>query len=344
MKKFLLIIIILLIPQTLSAGRYAGDFMMIGSGVRPLGMGGAFAAVADNGSAIYWNASGLAQIKEIEIEVMRAFLYNNEAAYDFFSFCIPLPANTTIGISFTQLSIDDIPFYDEKWLIGTNVDIRSSDVEEQLTGIPDGTFSSTDQLFEFAFAKNLSNIINLGWALFDLPVDLYFGGTFKYIKRNIGKMIPNKLKKYTGEGTGFDLSFMIKTDFALLTDVDWLGAIKFALNLQDVAGTEITWDTKSRHSDEIITNPKIGLAIVQPLDFIKSEIILAYDWDNTYKLTRNAGLEFTYNNQLSFRSGLYDKYFSAGMGIQYKRYNINYAFITNNDLGNSHRVGLTINF
>ena len=325
-----------MLPQILFAGRFASDFIIIGSGVRPLGMGGAFAAVSDNGSAIYWNASGLAQIKEIEAEVMRAFLYNNLAAYDFFSFCIPLPANTTIGISFTQLSIDDIDLYEEKWLVGTNVDIRSSDVEQQLTGIPDGTFSSTDQLFEFAFAKKVSQILNLGWSLFDLPVDYYIGGTFKYIKRN--------LYKNMGTGMGFDLSFMIKTDFALLTDVDWLGAIKFAINLQDVAGTEITWDTKSKHSDEIITNPKLGLAVVQPLEFIKSEIILAYDWDNMYELTRNVGLEFTYNNQLSFRSGLYDKHFSAGMGIRYKRYNINYAFITNVDLGNSHRVGLTVNF
>lgn len=309
--------------------------MMIGSGVRPLGMGGAFAAVADNGSAIYWNASGLAQIKKIEAEVMRAFLYSNQAAYDFFSFCIPLPANTTIGISFTQLSVDDIPRYDEDWLIGSNVYIRSSDITEQLTGNPDGSFSSTDQLFEFAFAKNVSQIINLGWALFDLPLDLYFGGTFKYIKRNLYDKM--------GTGMGFDISFMIKTDFALLTDVDWLGSIKFATNLQDVAGTEITWNTESKHVDEIITNPKLGLAVVQPLEFIKSELILAYDWDNMYKLTNHVGLEFIYNNQLSLRSGFYDNHFSAGMGIKYKRYNINYAFITNSDLGHSHRVGLTAN-
>ena len=335
-KTFLIFIFILLIPLVLSAGRYAGDFMMIGTGVRPLGMGGAFAAVADNGNAIYWNASGLAQIKEIEAEAMHAFLYKELAVYDFLSFCIPLPANTTIGISVTRLSINNIPLYDEKWLVGTTVDKRSSDVNSHLTGNPDGTFSSSDQLFEFAFAKNVFHIFDLGWALFDLPVDLYFGGTFKFIKRN--------LYKNMGTGMGFDFSSMLKTDFALLTDVDWLGAIKFAINLQDVAGTEITWDTKSKHRDEIITNPKIGLAVVQPLDFINSELILAYDWDNMYKYTRHMGAEFNYHNLISVRSGLYDNHFSAGLGIKYKRYNINYAFITNSDLGNSHRIGLTVNF
>lgn len=334
MKKFLILIVILL-PQILFAGRYAGDFMMIGCGVRPLGMGGTFAAIADDGSAIFWNASGLSQIRKAEVETMRAFLYKNLATYDFMSVCIPLPAKTTIGFSMTRLNVDNIPFYDEKWLVGTNVDERSADVEQQLTGNPDGTFSSSDLLVEFAFSKNIFQEINLGWILFHLPIDYYFGGTFKYIKRD--------LYENSGTGMGFDISFMIKSDFALLTDIDWLGSIKYAINLQDVAGTEITWDTSSKHRDMIITNPKFGLAVIQPLDFIKSELILAYDWDNMYKYTRHFGAEFNYDNFLFLRSGIFDKDFSAGIGIKYKSYGLDYAFITNN-LGNSHRVGLTFQF
>jgi len=34
-----------------------------------------FSAVADNGSAIYWNASGIAQITDIEVQFMHAFLF-----------------------------------------------------------------------------------------------------------------------------------------------------------------------------------------------------------------------------------------------------------------------------
>ena len=337
MRKILIhIFLIILLPGILFAGRYAGDFILIGSGVRPLGMGGAFTAVANNGSAIYWNSSGLAQIRDIEIEVMRAFLYKNLATYDFFSFCIPLPANTTIGISFTQLSIDDIPFYSEEWLVGTNVYIRSRDVDLHLTGEPDGFFSSNDQLFEFAFAKNFSQVINLGWLLFDLPVEYYIGGTFKYIKKD--------LYKFLGSGMGGDISFMVKTDFALITDIDWLGEIKFALNLQDIGGTKITWDTRSKHTDEIITNPKYGLALIQPLNFIKSEINLAFDWNTMYEYNRHIGVELIYKDLLSFRSGLFNEHFTAGMGIRYKKFLINYAFITNDDLGGSHRVGVTANF
>ena len=54
-KRTLVVIVIMLTALPLVAGRYAGDFMMIGAGVRSLGMGGAFCALADDGSAIYWN-------------------------------------------------------------------------------------------------------------------------------------------------------------------------------------------------------------------------------------------------------------------------------------------------
>jgi len=82
MKKIIVILAVLFFSVSLSAGRYAGDFMVIGSGVRSSGMGKAFTAVANDGSAIYWNAAGIAQMRETEIGLMRAFLYNGLASYD----------------------------------------------------------------------------------------------------------------------------------------------------------------------------------------------------------------------------------------------------------------------
>lgn len=316
------------------AGRYAGDFMLIGPGVRAVGMGSAFTAVADDGSATFWNGAGLAQLERANLEFMHAFLYENLAAYDFLSFSLPLPAKTTIGISYTQLVIDDIPVYDEKWLV-YNVDIRSSDVDLQLTGDPDGYFRSRDQVFKFVFSKNITQVINLGWDLFELPIEYYGGAVFKYIKRN--------LYDYVGTGTGFDISFMVKTDFALLTDVDWLGKIKFGTNIQDIAGTAVSWDTASKHSDEVITGVRYGLAIDQPLDFINSNCIISVDWGEIYDYKKHFGAEFTYKNLISIRSGLDDEQFTAGLGLKFKDYRLDYAFINNSELGATNRIGLRIN-
>jgi hypothetical protein len=50
-------------------------FKDLGVGARPLGMGGAYVATADDGNAVLWNASGLAQLDRQEITAMFAALY-----------------------------------------------------------------------------------------------------------------------------------------------------------------------------------------------------------------------------------------------------------------------------
>jgi hypothetical protein len=50
-------------------------FKDIGSGVRPMGMGGAYTALADDGNSPMWNSAGLAQIKEDELAFAYSALY-----------------------------------------------------------------------------------------------------------------------------------------------------------------------------------------------------------------------------------------------------------------------------
>ena len=337
MKRILISIGIICIVVSLSAGRYAGDFLVIGTGVRAAGMGGAFAAVADDGSAIYWNPAGLSQIKNMEIGLMRAFLYQGLAFYDNFSYSQPLPNNVTIGVNWTRLTIDDIPIFSEEWLI-YNVDYRSSFKEFNLPGVPDGFMKSTDDVVQFAFSKHVHYDLNLGWLFFDLPFDLNFGANIKYIKR--------KIDENMGSGTGFDFGFLAKTDLAILFEKDWLGKIKFGINYQDVGGTTITWnveDDSSDRTDEILYNTKVGVAVYQPLKPINSTIILSMDTDYIYGKTRHFGFEFIYKNILGVRTGLYQKNFSAGISIKFYDFNVDYAFVTNT-LANTNRIGLRINF
>jgi hypothetical protein len=334
--KYVIIIAIASIGTGLFAGRYAGDFMMIGAGVRPLGMGGAYSAIANDGNAIYWNSSGIAQIRDPEITIMHAFLYKGIAAYDNVSYCQPLPNEVTIGLNLTRLTIDDIPSFDEKYLIGHNVDERINNSDFHLPGIPDGSFKSTDDLYQFAFSKHLRYNLNMGWLFFAIPVDLYMGANIKYIKRQIRDKI--------GTGTGFDLSYLIKTDMSSLFDIEGLGKISFATNFQDVAGTEITWgETDNFHKDEILFNSKVGVAIEQPITTLKSKVVVAYDVDYVYKKTRHFGLDWEYDSKANLRFGYYDKNFSVGASVKVYGINIDYAAITN-PLGLTNRMGLRFSF
>ncbi|HQB40727.1 MAG TPA: hypothetical protein PL139_03120 [Candidatus Cloacimonadota bacterium] len=335
MRRITVLLIGMALISSLFAGRYAGDFMEIGSGIKSISMGGAYTSIADEGSAIYWNASGIAQIRDNQVFAMRAFLYNGLASYDNISYCHALPNGVTIGANWTRLTIDDIPIFSESHLVGTNIDQRSAFAELQLTAIPDGKFKSTDDLFQFAFAKHIHQDADLGWYLFVLPIDYYLGINFKYIKR--------QMFEYSGDGTGFDASFLLKTNLGVLIDQEWMGTIATGMNIQDISGTNITWDTQSRHQDEILFNTKFGISYNQPLPALESDFTIAYDKDFVYDKTDHFGAEFNYKNKAQLRMGVYDGNFAAGVGLLLSRVDVDYAFVTNN-LGNTNRVGLTYKF
>jgi hypothetical protein len=330
----LFIALLVISSSVLCAGSFAGDFMSIGNGVTAAGLGGAFAAVANDASAIYWNSAGISQIRQTEFSIMRAFLYQNLAAYDNISICQPLPNEVTIGLNWTRLTIDDIPVFLEEHLVH-NVDFRSAYLEFNLPGNPDRSIVSTDDLFQIAFSKHIHREVNLGWMFFDIPTDLHLGANAKFIKR--------KIDTFTGSGIGFDMSLLFKTSLAVLFEQDWLGQISFGMNIQDIGNSTISWNTPSSHTDEVPMNTKIGFAIEQPVPKIKSIFTISYDVDSVYDKVKHFGLSCDYNDFAVLRLGLNDSDFATGVSIKYNRFILDYAFITN-VIANTNRLGLRYRF
>jgi hypothetical protein len=92
-----------------AVGTSAATFLEIGVGARAMGMGGAYAAVANDASALYWNPAGLAWVRNIEIEATHnSWLIGS--SHDFVGLVVPVPAiNSTIGVSFLTLGFGDQP-------------------------------------------------------------------------------------------------------------------------------------------------------------------------------------------------------------------------------------------
>ena len=91
-------------------GTSTANFLKIGTGARPVGMGGAFCAVADDATAAYWNPAGLAALRVPEVSAMHLKWFQ-DTNYQFLSYAHPLGGKSTIGGSVYYLSVDDIQGY-----------------------------------------------------------------------------------------------------------------------------------------------------------------------------------------------------------------------------------------
>jgi hypothetical protein len=111
-KVFIKICCGLLLWLSLAPGAFAQrDQIFVGT--RPLSMGGAFLAVADDGNAIYWNPAGLARMERIQASFMHADLFGigiNSNYASFLSrlyFIPPLTDYLTFGVDWFGLKAGD---------------------------------------------------------------------------------------------------------------------------------------------------------------------------------------------------------------------------------------------
>jgi hypothetical protein len=332
LKKFLLItcISIIFIPsinaQTVF-GKYAGEFMAIGVGGRPLGMGGAFTAVANDITAGYYNPAGLANLNYPQISLMHAEHFGDLVNYDYGSVAIPFGSDMSFGVSAVRLGVDGIhdtrnALYDAN---GDGIiDINRGD---RLDYDAISEFSNQDWVFYLTFAKRHSE-------------KFYWGANVKIIRRDIAE--------FGATGIGFDVG-------ALYTPIEnlYLGA-----NIQDVTTTLVAWSTG--RNELVSPTAKVGAAYM--LHILGGTITTAIDFDVRFENRRSSayanlgpisfdthgGLEYTFKNLFSIRGGYNDvKQFTVGAGVKLPKLNIDYSFARFSyaeldRLPDTHRISLIL--
>ena len=128
MKKFWIfsLIIGIAFSQTVSnTGTKAAQFLKIGPGARPIGMGEAFVAVASGALATYWNPAGLAETPGY------SYFFTNSKwlagiQYDYLAFALPIPRRGVIGGALTYLGTDKMEVTTETDPEGTGEYFRYS--------------------------------------------------------------------------------------------------------------------------------------------------------------------------------------------------------------------------
>lgn len=319
----LLFLAVLSVQVSAQAPKYSNEFLSIGVGARALAMSNTQVSFVNDGTAGYWNPSGLlGMTSDRQLSLMHAEYFAGIAKYDYGSFAIKFDENSAGALSVIRFGVDDIPNTTE--LIDNQGNIDYNRVT---------SFSAADYGILFSYARNLEKIKGL-----------QIGGNVKIVRRVIGD--------FAGSW-GFGLDFGAQYKYK-----NW----NFGVMGRDVTSTFNAWSYSLSDrmievfvatGNEIPTNsieftlPKFILGSSRKFNLPKNiSALVALDFDVTTDGKRNVliksksfsidphmGLEIGYQDLFFIRGGIgniqqesdfiKDKYwsyqFNIGVGVVIKK-------------------------
>jgi hypothetical protein len=276
-----------------STPKYSNEFLNIGVGARALGMGNVQVAVADDGTAGFWNPAGLLRLNNrYNIALMHSELFAGIAKNDFGSFAMPLDSSSALAVSVIRLGVDDI--VDTRRLQNEFGYIQYDSIR---------FFSVADYAMLLSYARK-SNLIE----------GLRLGVNAKIIYRNVGEFA-------NAWGFGFDAGAQLER-----------GTWQFGLMAKDITTTFTAWTHNVEALEEAyqqtgndlpentaeLTLPRLVLGVGKRFAFTdKITGLLATDVDFTFDGKRNVllksdfasvdphvGLELAYAQTVFVRGGI----------------------------------------
>ena len=318
LKRFdlfaLLGVVSILLPISLHAQsvNYAAEVLTKGAGARPLAMGGAFAAAANDATAAYWNPAGLALIDDIEITTMHA-AQNDLQSYDFVNLAFNTESAGSYALSYLRLGVDDIIITDNN-------------------GNTHGTTTYADQAGLISGGWKIGKQFAVGGTIKLLRTDAYTASAFGF-GSDIGLLFkPVK-----------ELTFgLVARDYTGGSYIQWQNT---PTNPTQVLQPSVTLGVS--YSQEIGKRQNQGEAPV-PV----STLSVNFDADTLYAgeslNNYHFGLEYWYRQFVAIRGGFETKGFqfdndsftpSVGVGIWAYLFEIDYAYVSNS-IGGIHYISL----
>lgn len=305
---------LLLIAQGSSGGasKYAGEFLSLGVGARPMGMGGAYAAISDDASAIYWNPAGLTHLSRRQVLFMHAESFGGLVGHDYLGFALPLKAlHSALGIGLLRLGVDEIPY--TEW-----------DPQTQRPRVLKEVNDAEYALF-FSYART-------GWR------GLSIGGSAKLIRKGVGDDYA------LGLGVDAGALWRPRPRWALGAKLADVTSTPLAWN----SGEKECILPMLKLGIAFISTPRalrgeILLALDADIRF-EGRDYAAWASMGEVSLDPRAGLEYWYRHRVALRVGILSEQFSAGVSIRLGAGGVDYAFLAHDELDNSHRLSGLVEF
>ena len=281
-------------------------------GVRPVGMGGAFAGLADDESALYYNPAGLSFLGRTGVESLVEERFGS-ATYG--SFMI---AGRYLGLGAVFITLP-------------NISQRDGNGQET------GKFNYTSYGLTLAAGSSFS----------ELPV---FSGVD--VLKNLGVGLSLKFYGVRTLDAGNGATFALDTSFLYwmpLERAGWLNELRFGLVFENL-GPGITY--KSGYHESWAAGSRIGVGaklLDRAMDVaLDVELDGTIHLGGEYRLSEIAFSDFAIS-QLSLRLGLMAGpgifAFNAGLGVRViNGLNIDYALSITGELPASHRLGASYRF
>ena len=303
----------------------AAPFLKLGVGARSMAMGGAQVALADDGSALYWNPAGLAGIRSNTVLAS----HNDwmlDIAHDYVGFSIPMRTGETMGLAISALTMDEQP-------------VRTLDNPEG-TGL---SYAVMDLSVTAGYARQVTDRLAIGVS---------------------GKFISLQAHNEGAETFALDIGSILKTDFYGLQigmalsnfgdDLQYAGR-----DLIVKVDTDPEVDGNYSSDAHLATEPwplplmiRIGVSmdLLGPNEAVlksdQSRLTMAVDADhpNDGQEHLNLGLEYAFKEMLYFRGGYRFNYdqesWTMGAGVNLNlnglgRVKLDYAVKPTNVFGNT---------
>ena len=303
---------------TTDVGTTGVPFLTLQQGARPVGMGGAFTAVADDANALWWNPAGVARSKMGEMTVSHT-AFVEDVKTEYFAVSRPVPAlRGSLGMSGTYLSIPGVD----------GLDVNGN---------------STGKLTSNAYA------VSLAYAATLVPDSLWLGAA--------AKVIGEKLATETGQGAALDLGAQFKQDqwlagvalqnsgpsFRIGNDSSPLpmtirGGVGYEFAQRVIAAVDVE---KARGSDVL---PHVGAEVKLTPNFQ-----LRAGWQKIDYAGSGAGLSFGFS-LLGFVggnggwAGETTPWWERGEAESGMRASLDYSFLSYGEFSDVHRISLSLRF
>lgn len=130
------------------AGTAGGQFLKIGVGARPIGMGGAYTALSDDAGSVYWNPAGLTRFDGVRLSLMHN-KWIQGVNYEFLGLAYADSGASAFAFGLSFLWMGEIPV---------------TTFSDPL-GASGATFTANDLSFVFSYAYQPAEYLSLGGTL-----------------------------------------------------------------------------------------------------------------------------------------------------------------------------------